>query len=161
MVRARDYYFLLFYFWFRLDLFTKRREDRALKALGAVTVVQVWLVVGSYMWGEILVALPSPPVAVFLGMFVGLFVANYFIMRSGGWEDFERRFALYSARARRGRMAIAAATSLAALAILVSGAAVKRSKAPPESNQVPTSKAPAESVGARPWSPPTESSCRR
>jgi hypothetical protein len=52
MGALRDVYFVLFYFWFRFDLFTKTRENRALKALAAVSVVQGCVLFGSYWWGR-------------------------------------------------------------------------------------------------------------
>lgn len=127
MGKLRDFYFLLFYFWFRFDLLTKSRENKAFKALAAVTVVQVWLLFGSYWWGVILLGIPSPRVEAFLAVVAALFVGNYGILRRRGWEDFEERFARYSPRARQGWMAIAAATSIVAFALLVSAATVARS----------------------------------
>ncbi len=127
MGRLRDSYFLLFYFWFRFDLLTKSRENKALKALVAVTIVQVWLLFGSYWWGEILFGLPALRAEAFLAMYAALSVGNYMILRRRGWEEFERRFAQYSPRARRWWMAIAGAASIAAFALLLSASIVARS----------------------------------
>ncbi len=127
MRRLRDFYFLLFYFWFRFDLLTKSRENKALAALVAVTIVQLWLLFGSYWWGEILLGLPSLRVEEFIAAYAALFIGNHVILRRRGWEEFERRFVQYSPRARRGRMAIAAAASIAAFAVLMSAGIVARS----------------------------------
>jgi TRAP-type C4-dicarboxylate transport system permease large subunit len=127
MARLRDFYFLLFYFWVRLDLFTKTRENKALKALVAVALVQLWLLLGSYMWGQILLGFPSPPAEAFFAVVAALFVGNYAILRRRGWEEFERRFVLYSRRARWAWMAVAGGANIAAFALLLSAAIVARS----------------------------------
>src|SRR5512138_2687619 len=122
-----DFYFLLFYFWFRSDLLTKRRENKALKALGAITVIQGWVVLGGYWWAEMLLRLPSPPRSVFFMAAVALFAVNWAILQRGHWEQFENRFVQMPPRARQGWMAVAAATSIAAFALLFSAAVVSRS----------------------------------
>jgi hypothetical protein len=127
MTTFSDFYFLLFYFWFRLDLFTKTRENKALKALVAVALVQIWLLLGSYMWGEILLGFPSPPVEAFLATAATLFVGNYVILRRRGWEAFERRFVLLPIRTRRAWMAIAATANIVAFVVLLSAGLVARS----------------------------------
>ncbi len=127
MQKLYDFYYLVFYFWFRFDLFTKSRENKALKAVAAFTVVQAWLLFGVYWWSEILLGLPSISKSAFLAMFVVLFTGNVMIMRRGEWETFERRFALRSRRARLAWLAVAGGASVVAFAVPLSAGIVARS----------------------------------
>lgn len=126
MSTTSDFYYAVFYFWFRIDLLTRRREDRALKALGAVTVVQVWLVVGGWWWSELLMGRAWSSFGVSALAIVALFAANYAVLRRGGWEDFEKRFLQMSARVRTAWMLFAGGVSIAALALLLSAAVFAR-----------------------------------
>jgi hypothetical protein len=119
-------YFLTFYFWFQLDLLTKSREIKALKAMVAVTITHVWLALGAYWWCEILVGLPKPRAEWMAGTVVALFAANMTILRSGGWETFEKTFAQLPGRTRRARLALGALVSIGAFALLLSAATIGR-----------------------------------
>jgi len=120
-VKSSEACFALLYFWYRVDVLTKRRESSALKAIGAVTVVQ------AFPCGEILVGLPSLPVGGFLAGVAALLAANYEVLRRSAWKEFEQSFALHPAGVRRGWMLFAGGGSLAALALLLGAADLLRS----------------------------------
>lgn len=127
MGRLRDFYFLLFYFWFRLDHFSKKREHKALKAVGTMSFFHALLLLGCYRWGEFLIGLPSPRLEELLAVAAAVFIGNHVMLRRRGWEEFERKFVLLPADVQQTWMAVAGATNIAAVALLVSAPSVVRS----------------------------------
>ncbi len=127
MPAVTRFYYLLFCFWFRADLLTRKRENRFWKAVGAVTLIELWVIVGLYIWAEILLRLPVPPLVVFLVFVFILFRVNYAVLRRGGWEDVEKKLDTYSPAKRRACMAVAAVTSLLAFLFLFVAASELRS----------------------------------
>jgi len=119
-------YYAVFCFWYRFDLLTKRRESRYWKAVIAVTVVQLWVIIGLYIWVEILFGAPPPPLpAAFVLVWVVASV-NHSVLREGRWEQQEKEFDTRPATRSR-RMAVGAAASLAAFLFLLLSAGVLRS----------------------------------
>ncbi len=121
MTALKAWYRAVFIFWFRLDLFTKRRENRFWKAVVAISVVQLWTILGAYVWLEILAKAPPPPLATSLVGVAALITLNERVLRRD-WDDLDRAFEAYPRSRKRASHAIGAATSAAAFGFfLVSG----------------------------------------
>ncbi|BDG05994.1 hypothetical protein [Anaeromyxobacter oryzae] len=92
-----------------------------------MTIVQVWFVFGSYLWGEMLLGFPALKREAILALGAVLLVANYVVLRRRGWEEFEKRFALCSARSRLGWLAVAGTASVAAFSVFLGAGTAARS----------------------------------
>lgn len=52
-----------------------------------ITAAQLWVLMGGYWWGEMLLGLPPMGREPFLSAAAVLFVCNYVVLRRGGWMD--------------------------------------------------------------------------
>ena len=123
-------YYHLFLFWYRFDLFTKNAENRLWKGVGAVTIVEVWLVGGVYACAGIVAqaALPVPPLLFALFVWI-LADVNHRILRRGGWRDLERRLDEYPPRKRAARLAVGAGITAVAFGfVLIAGMVLRASR---------------------------------
>lgn len=118
---------VLFSFWFRFDLFTKQRSNRAFKACAAIALVEVWLAGGTYAWAEVLLSVGPPPREVLLGVPVAIVGLNANAMRRGNWEEWDGRFNALSRVAQRRCMWAGAAITAAAFGWMLTGVSVLRS----------------------------------
>jgi hypothetical protein len=119
-------YYLLFCYWFRTDLFTRKRENRFWKAVGAVTLTQMWIIIGSFMWAQAYLRAPTAALMAWLLVASCLALLNYLILRRGGWEALERELESYSPRKRRLSLALGAGVSVVAFVFLFITAKVLR-----------------------------------
>ncbi len=126
MTVLKAWYWALFIFWFRFDLFTKRRKNRFWKAVIAVSLVQLWVILGIYIWVEIIGKVRPPPMIPSLLGVAALMTLNQRMLRVE-WDDFDRAFDTYPRSKRRVYFAIGAATTAAAFGFLLVSGIVLRS----------------------------------
>ncbi len=118
----RAWYWALFIFWFRFDLFTKRRENRFWKAVVAMSVVQLWVIGGVYILIEILGKVSPPGIVPGVVLYFALTIVNTRVLRRAGWEHFDATFDSYLPRARTTFFAVGALTTAGAFAfVLIAG----------------------------------------